>query len=69
MLKPDDPKAASGRRTPGRRGGASRYFFFFAMQTIGAGILFWYAVPLYRQVLADPGRREVRPERLIWSLV
>ena len=31
------------------------YFLLFAMQTIGAAILFWYAVPLFRQVLLDPG--------------
>jgi hypothetical protein len=68
MLRPDNPKAASGRRAAGSGGGASRYFFFFAMQTIGAGILFGYAVSLYRQVLADPGGHEARPERLIWSL-
>jgi hypothetical protein len=46
----------------------SRYFFFFTLQTIGAGILFLYAIPLYRQVLADPGGHVVRNERLIWSL-
>ena len=68
MIRPDNPKAASGRPVQGRGAGASRYFFFFAIQTIGAVILFWYAVPLYRQVLADPGGHEVRPERLIWSL-
>ena len=38
------------------------------MQTIGAAILFWYAIPLFRQVLLDPGGHEARPERLIWSL-
>ena len=68
MIRPDNPKAASGRPVRGSGAGTSRYFFFFAMQTIGAGILFWYAVPLYRQVLADPGGHEARPERLIWSL-
>jgi hypothetical protein len=50
-------------------GGASRYFFLFAMQTIGAAVLFSYAVPLFRQVLLDPGSHVVRPERLIWSLL
>jgi hypothetical protein len=49
-------------------GDASRYFLLFAMQTIGAAVLFWYAVPLFRQVLLDPGSHVVRPERLIWSL-
>jgi len=37
-------------------GDASRYFFFFAMQTIGAAILFWCAVPLFKQILLDPGQ-------------
>jgi hypothetical protein len=50
-------------------GGASRYFFLFVMQTIGAAVLFSYAVPLFRQVLLDPGSHVVRPERLIWSLL
>ena len=49
-------------------GDAWRYFFLFAMQTIGAAILFWFAVPLFRQVLLDPGGHEARPENLVWSL-
>jgi hypothetical protein len=49
-------------------GDASRYFFFFAMQTIGAAILFWCAVPLFKQILLDPGRHVARPENLVWSL-
>jgi hypothetical protein len=47
---------------------ASRYFFLFAIQTTGAAILFWFAVPLFRQVLLDPGSHVVRPENLVWSL-
>jgi hypothetical protein len=46
----------------------SRYFFLFAIQTIGAVILFWYAVPLFRQVLLDPGGHVARSENLVWSL-
>ena len=49
-------------------GDASRYFFFFAMQTIGAAILFRYAVQLFKQVLLDPGGHVARPENLVWSL-
>ena len=49
-------------------GEASRYFFLFAMQTIGAAILFWYTVPLFRQVLLDPGSHVPRTENLLWSL-
>jgi hypothetical protein len=47
---------------------ASRYLFLFAVQTIGATILFWYAVPLFRQVLLDPGGHVPRTENLVWSL-
>jgi hypothetical protein len=67
MAAPRDPMRASGRLSY-IVGDASRYFFLFAMQTIGAAILFWYAVPLFRQVLLDPGGHVARTERLIWSL-
>jgi hypothetical protein len=40
----------------------------FGLQTIGAFILFWNAVPLYQQILADPTAHEARTEHLIWSL-
>jgi hypothetical protein len=46
---------------------ASRYFFLFAIQTIGAAVLFWYVVPLFRQVLLDPGSHVLRTENLVWS--
>jgi hypothetical protein len=62
-----ETSSASGRRSH-TVGDASRYFFLFAMQTIGAAILFWYAVPLFRQVLLDPGGHVARTENLIWSL-
>ena len=67
MTKPDD--AAAGRATPARNtGGRWVYYLLFAVQTIGAVILLWYTVPLYQQILADPGGHEARPETLIWSL-
>jgi hypothetical protein len=44
------------------------YFFLLAMQTIGAAILFWCAVPLFKQILLDPGGHMARPENLVWSL-
>jgi hypothetical protein len=67
MTKPDD--AATGRAAlPRSTGGPWQYPFLFAVQTIGAVILLWYAVPHYQQVLADPGGHEARPETLIWSL-
>jgi hypothetical protein len=40
----------------------------FGLQTIGAFILFWNAVPLYQKILADPAAHEARTEHLIWSL-
>src|SRR5438045_126685 len=43
------------------------YFFLLTMQTIGAAILFWFAVPLFRQALLDPGSHVPRPENLVWS--
>jgi hypothetical protein len=49
-------------------GDVSRYLFLFAIQTIGAVILFWFAVPLVRQVLLDPSSHVVRPENLVWLL-
>jgi hypothetical protein len=49
-------------------GNASRYFFLFAIQTLGAVVLFTYGVPLFRQVLLDPGGHVARPENLVWSL-
>jgi hypothetical protein len=61
------PNSASGRPSH-TVGDDSRYFFLFVMQTIGAAILFWYAVPLFRQVLLDPGGHVARPENLVWSL-
>jgi hypothetical protein len=67
MTAPRDPMRASGRPSY-IVGHASRYFFLFAMQTIGAVILFWYAVPLFRQVLLDPGGHVAQPENLVWSL-
>jgi hypothetical protein len=67
MIEPHDPIGASGR--PSHNNGAdSRYFFLFAMQTIGAAILFWFAVPLFRQVLLDPGGHVSRTKNLVWSL-
>jgi hypothetical protein len=44
------------------------YPALFGMQTIGAIILLWNAVPLYQQILADPAAHEARPEHLVWGL-
>jgi hypothetical protein len=67
MIEPQNPISAPGR--PSRTvGDTSRYFVLLAMQTIGAAILFWYTVPLFRQALQDPGGHIARTENLVWSL-
>ena len=45
-----------------------RYPILFGLQTLGAAIFLWNAVPHYRHVLADPAGHEARPETLVWSL-
>jgi hypothetical protein len=67
MIEPQDPIGASGRPSH-TVSDASRYFLLFAIQTTGAAILFWFAVPLFRQVLLDPGGHVARTENLVWSL-
>jgi hypothetical protein len=44
------------------------YSLFLAVQTVGAVVLFWHAIPLYRQVLENPAAHEPRLETLLWSL-
>jgi hypothetical protein len=45
-----------------------RYPALFGVQTIGAVILLWNAVPLYQQILADPAAHEAGTEHLVWAL-
>ena len=68
MTEISDQDAAQARVTQGK-GSVSHYFVWFILQTIGAAILFYYSMPLYRQVLMDPSSHEVRSGRLIWSLL
>jgi len=49
-------------------GGRWRYVLLFAVQTIGALILFWNAIPHYRNILADPASFVARPATLLWAL-
>lgn len=44
------------------------YAMLFGMQTIGAIILFWFAVPLYRVVLSHPSGHVADLDTLFWSL-
>ena len=48
--------------------GRWKYFTLFGMQTIGAFVLYWTALQLYRQVLADPGSHEAHPWTMVWAL-
>ena len=45
------------------------YLSLFVAQTVGAGILFWEGIPLYRKVLADPASHSSQFGTLIWSLL
>lgn len=67
MMEPQDPIGAFGRPSH-VIGDASRYLLLFTIQTIGAAILFWYAIPLSRQFLLDLGGHAPRSENLVWSL-
>jgi hypothetical protein len=58
----------TARRPSQTVGADSRYFLLFAIQTIGAAILFWYGLPLFRQALLEPGSHVPQPENLVWSL-
>ena len=57
MIKP------SGSITP-----RWRFPVLFGVQTIGAIFLFWDAVPVYREILADPAAHEAQPEHLVWAV-
>lgn len=45
------------------------YFALFGMQTIGAVVLIWTGLLLYRQVLADPTKHETHPWAIVGSLL
>ena len=45
-----------------------RYPALFGVQTIGAVVLFWNAVPLYQQILADPASYVAGTEHMTWAL-
>jgi hypothetical protein len=53
MTEPNDSFATSSALAQSARGRWS-YFLLFGMQTIGAVVLIWTGLFLYRQVLADP---------------
>jgi hypothetical protein len=45
-----------------------RFPALFGMQTIGAGVFFYNAIPLYQQILTDPASHEAQNEHMIWAL-
>ena len=67
MINPNDLIASSAKAARSVAG-RWRYPTLLAAQTAGALVLLWNAVPLYRQVLADPAAHVVRNENLVWGL-
>ena len=63
MTQPNDSLASTAALARSVRGRRS-YFALFGMQTIGAVVLFWTGLLLYRQALADPSHE---PE--LWPIV
>lgn len=49
-------------------GGRWLYPLLLAMQTIGAVLIYWKGLPLYRLLVADPAAYATREETLDWSL-
>ena len=64
MTQPNDSFASDPALAQSARGRWS-YFALFGMQTIGAVVLFWTGLRLYRQVLADPASHEPQ----LWAIV
>ena len=68
MAQPNDPFATNSTLAPSVRDRWG-YFALFGTQTIGAFVLIWTGLRLYREVLADPTSHELAPlERLSESL-
>jgi len=67
MTKPNDSTTMPGvpSKTSGYRW---LYPFLFGVQTIGAAIFVWNAVPHYREILTDPAGHKVDTWTLVWSL-
>jgi hypothetical protein len=45
-----------------------RYFSLLGVQTVGAGVMLWNGVPLYRTILADPASHRETVEALLWAV-
>jgi hypothetical protein len=44
------------------------FWILLGVQTLGATILYWYGIPLYRQVFAEPASHQVETTRLLWAV-
>lgn len=49
-------------------GGAWLYVLLLAIQALGAAIILWKGVPIYRQMVADPSAHEPLMSTLVWSV-
>ena len=52
----------------GRERGRWSFLILFSAQTLGATVVFWYGIPHYRAVLADPAVHEAELKTLLWAL-
>ena len=67
MAQPNDPFATNSTLAPSVRDRWG-YLALFGAQTIGAFVLLWTGLRLYREVLADPTSHELHPWRFVNSL-
>ena len=64
MAQPNDPFATNSTLAPSVRDRWG-YLALFGAQTIGAFVLLWTGLRLYREVLADPTSHELHPWRFV----
>ena len=67
MAQPNDSFATNSTVAPSVRDRWG-YLALFGAQTIGAFVLLWTGLRLYREVLADPTSHELHPWRFVDSL-
>jgi hypothetical protein len=67
MTRPKDSPASNSALAQSPRGQWS-YFALFGVQTIGAVILVWTGLLVYREVLANPVSHETHPWAIVGSL-
>jgi hypothetical protein len=63
MTKPPDAMT-----TPARSAGATRlYLLLVAAQTVGAALLYWHGLPIYRRLSADVAAYDPQTKTLVWT--